>query len=215
MTRTDGIKTGDIIADVLITGSQKAFMIPPGLAMMALSEKAWAANATSDLPRFYFDLAKERKGIATHQTAWTPAISIIVGLRESLRLIHQEGLQNVFKRHDLLARATRAGVAALGLELLAKKPAYCSTAVTAVKVPASIADGTRLPKLMRDKYGVTIIGGQDELEGKIIRLSHFGYCDRFDIVTVISGLELALSELGYPVEFGKGTGAVLKVFAEK
>lgn len=200
--------------DVLITGSQKAFMIPPGLAMIALSEKAWAANATADLPRFYFDLAKERKGIATNQTAWTPAISIIVGLRESLRMIHEEGLQNVFKRHEMLARATRAGVAALGLELLAKKPANSSTAVTAVKVPSVIKDGKALPKLLRDKYGVTIIGGQDELEGKIIRLSHFGYCDRFDIVTVIAGLELALNELGYKVEYGKGVAAVLKVFAE-
>jgi aspartate aminotransferase-like enzyme len=199
--------------DVLITGSQKAFMIPPGLAMIALSEKAWAANATADLPRFYFDLAKERKGIATNQTAWTPAISVIVGLRESLRIIHEEGLQNVFKRHEMLARATREGCAALGLEFLAKKAANCSTAVTAVKVPASIKDGKALPKLMRDKYGVTIIGGQDELEGKIIRLSHFGYCDRFDIVTVISCLELALNELGHKVEYGKGVAAVLKVFA--
>jgi aspartate aminotransferase-like enzyme len=200
--------------DVLLTGSQKAFMIPPGLAMVALSEKAWAANATADIPRFYFDFAKERKGLATHQTAWTPAISIIVGLRESLKMMHEEGIHNVFKRHELLAQATRAGVAALGLELLAKKPAYCSTAVTAVKVPASVKDGKALPKLMRDKYGVTIIGGQDELEGKIIRLSHFGYCDRFDIVTVIAGLELALNELGHKVELGKGVGAVLKTFAE-
>src|SRR5689334_10480550 len=129
--------------------------------------------------------------MATHQTAWTPAISVIVGLRESLRLIHEEGLQNVFKRHDRLARATRIGVAALGLELLARKPEFSSPAVTAVKVPASIRDGKQLPKLLRDKYGVTIIGGQDELEGKIIRLSHFGYCGDFDIVTVIAGLELA------------------------
>jgi aspartate aminotransferase-like enzyme len=199
--------------DVLITGSQKAFMIPPGLAMIALSDKAWAANAQSDLPKFYFDLAKERKGIETNQTAWTPAITVIVGLRESLRLIHEEGLQNVYKRHTMLARATREGVAALGMELLAKKPASSSIAVTAVKVPSTVKDGKALVKLMRDKYGVTIIGGQDELDGKIIRLSHFGYCDRFDIVTVIAGLELALNELGHKVEFGKGVAAVLKVFA--
>lgn len=202
--------------DVLITGAQKAFMIPPGLAMLALSERAWAANQTSDLPRFYFDLAKERKGIATHQTAWTAAISLFVGLRESLRIIHEEGLQNVFKRHALLAQATRAGVAALGLELLAKRPETSSHAVTAVRVPPSVKDGGKaLVKLMRDKYGVTIVGGQDELEGKIIRLSHFGYCDRFDIVTAIAGLELALNELGYAVEYGKGVGAVLKTFASQ
>jgi aspartate aminotransferase-like enzyme len=179
-----------------------------------MSDKAWAMNETSDLPRFYFDLAKERKGLAKNQTAWTPAISLIVGLRESLRLLREEGLHNVFKRHELLAKATRAGVAALGLELLPKKPSSASPAVTAVKVPAAIKDGKQIPKIMRDKYGVTIVGGQDELEGKILRLSHFGYCDRFDVVTVISALELALNELGYKVEFGKGVGAVLKVFAE-
>lgn len=198
--------------DVLITGSQKALMIPPGLAMIALSEKAWAMTETSDLPHFYFDLAKERKGLPKNQTAWTPAISLIQGLQESLRMIQEEGLENVYKRHDLLARATRNAVHALGLELLAKK---CpSNAVTAVKIPASIKDGKAVPKLMRDKYGVTIVGGQDELEGKIIRLSHFGYCDKFDITTGISALELVLNELGHKVEFGKGVGAALKTFSE-
>lgn len=196
--------------DVLLTGSQKAFMIPPGIAMVALSDKAWAAHAQADLPRFYFDFGKERKGIATSQTAWTPAISVIIGLRESLRLIHEEGLQNVFKRHELLASATRAGCSALGLELLAKKAANSSTAVTAVKVPSAIKDGKQVVKLMRDKHGVTIVGGQDELEGKIIRLSHFGYCGPFDIVTTIAALELTLNELGYKVELGRGVAAVLK-----
>jgi aspartate aminotransferase-like enzyme len=198
--------------DVLITGSQKALMIPPGLAMVALSDKAWALTETSDLPHFYFDLAKERKGLPKNQTAWTPAISLIQGLQESLRMIKEEGLQNLFKRHELLAQATRNAVQALGLELLAKKAP--STAVTAVKLPSSIKDGKMVPKLMRNKYGVTIAGGQDELEGKIIRLSHFGYCDKFDITTAISGLELVLNELGYQVEFGKGVGAALKTFAE-
>lgn len=198
--------------DVLITGSQKALMIPPGLAFIALSDRAWKASESCDLPHFYFDLNKEREGLATSQTAWTPAISLIQGLEVSLRMLREEGLQNVFKRHELLARATRAAVKALGLEILAKKSP--STAVTAVIVPPSIADGRKIPKLMRDKYGVTIIGGQDELEGKIFRLAHIGYCDRFDIVTAISGLELALNELGHKVEFGKGLGAVLGVFAD-
>jgi len=197
--------------DVLITGSQKALMLPPGLSMIALSDRAWAMNETSDLPHFYFDLAKERKSLPKNQTAWTPAISLIQGLQEALRMIREEGLHNVFKRHELLAKATRNAVTALGLEILAKKP---STAVTAVKVPASIKDGKQLPKIMRDKYGVTIVGGQDELEGKIIRLSHFGYCDKFDVITGISALELALNELGYKVEFGKGVGAALKTFSE-
>jgi aspartate aminotransferase-like enzyme len=198
--------------DVLITGSQKALMIPPGLAMVAFSDRAWAKSESAKLPKFYFNLAKERKALAKNQTTWTPAISLIQGLQESLRLIQAEGLENMFKRHELLARATRNAVHALGLEMLAKKSP--STSVTAVKVPASIKDGKQIPKLMRDKYGVTIAGGQDELEGKIIRLSHFGYCDRFDITTGISALELVLHDVGYPVEFGKGVGAVLRTFSE-
>ncbi len=198
--------------DVMLTGSQKALMIPPGLSMIALSEKAWAAVAQSNLPRFYFDLHKEKKNLVKNQTAWTPAISLIQGLREALKMIHTEGLPQVFKRHELLARATRNAVQALGLEILAEKAP--STSVTAVKIPSSIQDGKKIPKLMRDKYGVVIVGGQDELEGKIIRLSHFGYCGPFDITTAISALELVLNDLGYPVEFGKGVGAALKTFAK-
>lgn len=198
--------------DVLITGSQKALMIPPGLAFVAMSDKAWAISESADLPRFYFDLAKEKKAQQKNQTSWTPAISLIQGLQESLRLLREEGLHELFKRHELLAKATHNAVKALGLEMLSKKAP--SPAVTAVKVPATIKDGKQIPKLMREKYGVTIMGGQDELEGKIIRLSHLGYCDKFDIVTGISCLELVMNELGYKVEFGKGVGAVLKTFAE-
>lgn len=207
------LKMDDWGIDVLITGSQKALMIPPGLAMVALSDRAWQAVETGDLPHFYFDFKKERAGLKTQQTAWTPAISLIQGLRESLRMIREEGLENLYRRHDQLARATRAGVRAMGLELLS--PDAPSDAVTAVRVPAVIKDGKQLPKVMRDKYGVTIIGGQDELEGKIIRLSHFGYCDRFDVTTGLAALELALNELGHAVPYGKGVGAALAVFAER
>lgn len=198
--------------DALITGSQKALMIPPGLAFIALSNRAWAANENSKLPHFYFNLKKEREALASDQTAWTPAISLIQGLQVSLKMIHEEGLQNVFKRHELLAQATRAGVKALGLEILAKTSP--SVAVTAVKVPAALAaQGKQIPKLMQDKYGVTIAGGQDELAGKIFRLSHFGYCAHFDVTTALSCLELVLCELGYKFEVGSGVGAALKVFA--
>lgn len=199
--------------DVLITGSQKALMIPPGLALIALSDPAWKATETAKNPRFYFDLKREKKMQAKAQTAWTPAISLIQGLAESLKLLKAEGLEKVFQRHDLLARATRNAAQALGLEILAKKSP--SNAVTAVKVPSQISDGKKIPQWMQEKYGVTIVGGQDELEGKIIRLSHIGYCDRFDIVTGISALEMTLNDLGYPVEFGKGVGAVLQTFAEE
>jgi aspartate aminotransferase-like enzyme len=198
--------------DVLITGSQKAMMIPPGLAFIALSDAAWKKSESSDLPKFYFDLAKEKKAHLTNQTAWTPAISLVMGLAESLRMLREEGLENVFKRHELLARATRAAVTALGLELLAKHSP--SPAVSAVLVPSTIKEGKKIPKLMRDKWGVTIAGGQDELEGKIFRLSHFGYVGEFDVTTGISCLELVLAELGHPVVFGTGVGAALKVFAE-
>ena len=198
--------------DVLMTGSQKALMIPPGLAFISLSQKAWKAVDTSNLPKFYFNLKKELKAHLKNQTAWTPATSLIQGLRESLQMIKDEGLENSFKRHELLALATRNGVAALGLEILAKKSP--SPAVTSVIVPSTIAEGKKIPKIMRDRYGVVITGGQDELEGKIFRLSHFGYCGEFDITTGIAALELTLNDLGHPVTFGKGVGAVLKTFAD-
>lgn len=197
--------------DVLITGSQKALMIPPGLSMIALSEKAWSYSECCNIPHFYFDLKKEKKFQLKNQTSWTPAISLIQGLNQSLKLIEEEGLPQLYKRHERLAKATRAAIEALGLEILAKKSP--STSVTAVRVPSAIEDGKQIPKIMRDRYGVTIVGGQDELEGKIIRLSHFGYCDDFDIITGISALELTLNDLGYTVEFGKGVGAALNIIS--
>ncbi|MBI3557915.1 MAG: alanine--glyoxylate aminotransferase family protein [Deltaproteobacteria bacterium] len=196
--------------DVLITGSQKALMLPPGLACLALSDKAWGLAANANIPKFYFDLSKEKKAIAKGQTTWTPPISLIIGLQETLKMIREEGLHNVFKRHDLLARATRNAVKALGLEVLSKDP---SNAVTAVRVPAEIKDGKLIPKTMRDKYGVSIAGGQDELEGKIFRLTHLGYIDRFDVLIGIGALELTLQDLGYSkFQFGTGTGAVLQTY---
>lgn len=199
--------------DVLITGSQKAFMIPPGLSMIALSEKAWEKQVKTRSHRFYFDLAKEKKALEKNQTAWTPAISLIVGLRESLKLIHEEGLSRVYARHAHLAQATRVGVQALGLKLFVKKPEYASDAVTSVLAPETIGDAKKIVKLMRDHYGVTLVGGQDALESKILRLSHFGYCGPFDIITAIAALELALHQLGHPVTFGKATGAVNEYFS--
>lgn len=198
--------------DVIISGSQKALMLPPGLAFIALSDKAWSAAEKSDLPHFYFDLKKERKALANSQTAWTPAVSLIQGLKEALRLIHEEGLENRFRRHRMLAEATRAGVKALGLELLSEEP---SPSVTAIKIPESLTNGSKIPSIMRQKYGVTIAGGQDELKGKIIRFSHFGHIGEFDITTGLACLEMTLNDLGYPVEFGKSVGAALEVFAKE
>lgn len=197
--------------DVLITGSQKALMLPPGLSFVALSPAAWAQAEKSTLPKLYFDLKREFKAQQKMQTAWTPAISIIQGGVVALELMKTEGLPAIFKRHECLAQWTRAGIRALGLEMLATVP---SPVLTTVKVPAQILDGKKIPKIMQERHGVVITGGQDELEGKIFRISHFGHMDVFDVLTGMGALELTLNELGYPVNFGVGTGAVLKAFNE-
>jgi aspartate aminotransferase-like enzyme len=197
--------------DVLITGSQKALMLPPGLAVLALSERAWAASSRATLPRFYFDLARERKGVAEKSTAWTPAISLIQGLRVALRMMREEGWANVYARHDRLARATRAGVTAMGLKLVA--PEAPSPAATAVWLPAGV-DGSALFKYLRDEMRVTFAGGQDQLKGKVIRITHLGYVGSFDVVTGLAALELALEHFGASVELGRGVGAAEAILTE-
>jgi aspartate aminotransferase-like enzyme len=199
--------------DVLITGSQKALMLPPGLSFLALSDAAWKATETSKSPKYYFDLVRERKMQEKQQTAWTPGISLIHGGVESLRMLKEEGLPALFERHEKLARCTRAAVSALGLEFFSSSP---SPVLTTVKVPPSFSvdQGKQIQKIMQEKYGVIITGGQDELQGKILRLSHFGYCDVFDVMTGIGALELTLADLGHLVSFGAGTGAVLKAYRE-
>jgi aspartate aminotransferase-like enzyme len=155
-------------------------MIPPGLSMLALSPLAWTHVHESQLPKYYFDLLKEQKTQIKQQTAWTPAISLIQGLDTALDIIFTEGLEAMYAKHARFARATREAIQALGLELLS--PYSPSDAVTAVKVPQTLIDkklGKQIPRLMSDHYGVTITGGQDELEGKIFRLSHFGNCGIF------------------------------------
>ena len=197
--------------DVLVTGSQKALMLPPGLAFVALSERAWKATETARLPRFYFDFKRERKGVAERSTAWTPAISLIQGLRVALGMMRAEGWANVHARHDRLARATRAAATALGLKLLA--PDAPSPAATAVMVPDGV-DGAGLVRYLRDRMGVTFAGGQDKLKGRIVRLSHLGYVGTFDVVTGVAALELALHQFGATVSFGRGVGAAQAVLAE-
>ena len=197
--------------DVLVTGSQKALMLPPGLAFVALSERAWAATEQAKLPRFYFDFRRERKGVAEKSTAWTPAISLIQGLKVALGMMKAEGYANVHARHDRLARATRAAATALGLRLLS--PDSPSPAATAVMLPEGV-DGSALFRYLRDRMGVTFAGGPDQLKGKIIRLSHLGYVDTFDVITGVAALELALHHFGAKVELGRGVGAAERVLAE-
>ncbi len=195
--------------DVLVTGSQKALMLPPGLAFISLSEKAWGMSDMSKCPKYYLDLKKERKNLAKGQTSYTPAIALIFGLNETLKIIREEGLTNVFKRHATLAAATRVAVEALGLELLAKDSP--SDALTAVKSPDGI-DASQIIKKMKGKYGMIIAGGQDHLKGKIFRIAHLGYYDKSDIFSAIAHLEMSLKELGIPVKLGAGVEEAEKIF---
>ncbi len=190
--------------DVLVTGSQKALMLPPGLAFIALSDKAWGKVENSRLPKYYFDLKKELKMQQKNQSAYTPAISLLIGLREVLKMIREERLECLFLRHKTLAKALREAICALGLDLFA--PTSPSDALTAVKVPDGI-DGKKLVKHMSQKYGVTIAGGQDELKGNIFRIAHLGYLGHFDLITAVSALEMTLRDLGHPVTLGKGVAA--------
>ena len=194
--------------DVCITGSQKALMLPPGLAFVSVSEKAWKMNETARCARYYFDFKKERKNLEKNQTNFTTASSLVVGLNAVLGMMKEEGLENIFKRHLRLAEATRAAMKALGLKLYAKENP--SLALTAVEVPEGV-DGGKLTKVMRDKYGVTVAGGQSQLKGKIFRISHLGYFDTFDIVTAVACTEMALTEMGHKVALGKGVAAAEEI----
>jgi aspartate aminotransferase-like enzyme len=198
--------------DVVVAGSQKGLMLPPGLGFCALSDKAWALNKTSKLPKYYFDLAAERKTVVKNEAHYTPAVSIVIGLRTVLRMLETEGLANVFKRHDRLARATRAGAEALGLELFCK--AEPSPAVTAVSAPAGV-NSEQIVTAFSKTHNITIAGGQGEMKGRIFRLGHMGYAAEFDVIAVLAALEQVLAELGQPVDFGAGVRGAQKVFAEK
>ena len=205
------LKMDDWGIDILVSGSQKAFMLPPGLAFAALSPRAWKFTEGAKCPRFYFDFKKERKNLKDNTSAYTPAVSLVTGLNVALKMIKEEGLENVFKRHDRLARATRAACGAMGLRLLA--PQAPSNAATGVFLPDGI-DGGKVVKYLRDEVGVTLAGGQDHLKGKILRIAHLGYVDTFDIITSISAIEMALRKFGARVEFGKGVGAAEEILLE-
>jgi aspartate aminotransferase-like enzyme len=204
------LQTDNWHVDVVVTGSQKGLMAPPGLAFISLNDQAWEAVEKAKLPRYYFDLRKARESLATNQTPFTCSISLILALRESLVKIREEGLENVLARHARLAEATRAGVKALGLELFASAP---SNALTAVKVPEGV-DGKKLVKFIEDKYGVTFAGGQEALSGKIFRIAHLGYVDDLDVISAISALEMSLTKFGYKVLYGEGIKAAEKVLSK-
>jgi aspartate aminotransferase-like enzyme len=198
--------------DVVVAGSQKGLMLPPGLAFCAVSDKAWSHVAASRLPKYYFDLAKERQANAKNDVRFTPAVSIVVGLREVFRMLDAEGYPNVFRRHDRLARATRAGVEALGLEIFAK--ATPSPALTPVVSPRGL-DSEKIVAAYSSTHNITIAGGQGEMKGKLFRLGHMGYAAEFDVIVALAALEQVLAELGVPVDFGAAIRGAQKVFAER
>ena len=197
--------------DVVVAGSQKALMCPPGLAFASVSERALEYAAKRGEGRYYFDWGRTAKSQRKGASPFTPAVSLFLGLDVALGLIEEEGLDDVLARHHLLARATRAGAAAIGLDLYGD-PDERSTVVTAVELPEDV-DGGKVPGALR-KLGITANGGQDHLKGKILRIAHCGYFGAFDIVTSLSGLEMVLSQLGREVEHGAAAGAAQKVFLE-
>ena len=203
------LKTDDWHIDILVSGSQKALMLPPGLAFASVSEKAWGLNKAASLPRFYFDFAKERKSLAKNTGAYTSAVTLIIGLQQVLRQIKALGLEAVFARNKRLSEATKAGIKALGLKFYAEENP--SESLTAIRAPEGI-NGQDVVKIMGEKYGVTIAGGQAQAKGKIFRISHMGYVNEFDVIVALSALELTLKDLGYPVDLGAGVKAAEMVF---
>jgi aspartate aminotransferase-like enzyme len=195
------LRTDEWGIDVMIGGSQKGVMLPPGMAFVSVSDKAWARAETSKLPKFYFNFRKERANLAKNQTNFTSPVTLIIGLNESLRMLRAEGLENVFRRHATLANATRKAVQAIGLEIYPRESP--SNSVTAIMSPPGI-DGQAIYKDLREKYGITAAGGQDKAKGKIFRIAHLGYSDRFDIITAIAGIEMVLKGMGHPVKLGTG-----------
>jgi aspartate aminotransferase-like enzyme len=196
---------------VVIGGSQKSFMIPPGLAFMSLSAKAWALGETSTLPKYYFNLKKERKNALNGESSWTPATSLIIALGETLKYIKSLGMDKLIDNAQLLARATREAAAALGLELFSPKSPAAS--VTAIRAPKGL-DSSVIVKEFRSKFGSIIANGQGSMKGQIFRIAHLGYFDFPDLFAMVAELELILAANGIPVELGAGVAAVQKVYAE-
>jgi len=197
--------------DLILAGSQKGFMIPPGLGFVCLSPAAVEKTKTAKSPRYYFSYDKAVKKLTEEKmpdTPFTPAISLVIQLKKALDLIRQEGMENIWKRHAVLAKATRAAVPALGLKLFA--PSAPSNAITSVDAPDGIDTGL-INKTFRDAYGMSIVGGQGKLKGKIFRLGHLGYVDGSDILLMIATLEMVLHKVGKKVPLGVGVKAAQEV----
>jgi aspartate aminotransferase-like enzyme len=200
-------RTDEWGVDVLCVGSQKALMIPPGLAFLAVSPKAWAKIDAFESPSYYFNLELARKSMKDFATPFTPAHTLIGGLKIALNRIKAEGIENVWTRHRRMSLACQAGVKALGLQLFSSKPAE---GMTVFRVPDGLKDAS-IRAGLSERFGITTIGGQDRLKGQIIRIGHMGYMDEIDVVAGLSALELILHDLGYPVEAGSAVTASQRV----
>ena len=196
--------------DVVIGGSQKAFMIPPGLAFVSVSEKAWKRADTATSPRCYFDLKRERKNAAGGESAWTPNTSLLLALAEALKYIKALGMDKLIGNAQMLAQATREAMLVLGLELFSTSP---SSSVTAVRAPEGMDSGVII-KEFRTRFNAIITNGQGSMKGQIFRLAHLGYFDFHDLFAVVAELEIILAGLKLPIQFGSGVAAVQKVYAE-
>lgn len=198
--------------DVVASGSQKGYMIPPGLGFVAVGPRAWEAYKTAKLPRFYLDLGKYRKDAAKNSTPFTPPVNLFFALHAALRMMKAEGLDSIFARHHRQMQATRAAIGALGLGLFAPDGAS-SPAITAV-MPDRV-DAEQIRTIMRKRFDIALAGGQDHLKGKIFRIGHLGFVSDRDILSAIGALEATLQELGYEsFTPGAGTAAAAKVFAQ-
>jgi aspartate aminotransferase-like enzyme len=197
--------------DLLCVGSQKALMLPPGLAFVAVSPKAWSRIDSFESHSFYFNLKAARKKIQEFDTPYTPAHTLILALRTALRRIREEGIENVWQRHRTMSEACQAGLQALGLELFSSRPAE---GLTAFKVPRGIED-SEIRNNLSDRFGITTAGGQDKLKGKIIRVGHMGYTDELDVIGGLAALEMVLDDLGLDIEPGCAVTAAQQVFLGK
>ena len=196
--------------DVVVSAVHKGFMLPPGLAFISVSAKAFKLVETCKSPRYYFDLRKSKEAMVDIDTPFTPAIGIVIALNESLRRIKQEGLSNLFVAYARLAKGTREAAKALGLSIFTDESCQ-SNVLTAIKLPNEI-NGNKVVKIMRDTYGISVAGGQDSVKGKIIRIAHMGCVDEYDILTGIACLEKVLLKLGHKFTPGAGIAAAQKVF---